>query len=52
MVLKLYTEEQLIEKFGHLVPKHIIKDINTVTSIMEFNGINIKQFHDRYVIAE
>lgn len=52
MILKLFTERQLVEKYGRLLPEGIKPTIPMLTAAMQFNKIKFKKHNDRYVVYE
>lgn len=52
MVLRIYTEEQLKNKYAKYFPSFMNKNIDNLMTVLKHNGIKVKQFHDRYVITE
>lgn len=52
MVLRIYTEEQLVNKYKKYFPDFINKNIDNLMAILKHNGIKVEQFHNRYIITE
>lgn len=52
MVLKMYTKQQLMKKYGYLMDREHGNDSELLMDIMQCNGIKIKKYKNRFIISD